>query len=454
MGRRLQTIYEYFSDYSEKEIDDMIYSLSIEEKLIIRARFGDDLHNPQQQENWGKESSEKYYGTLVPKMKRLLSKGIEPKEESKPEPKTTKSIEQNILIPETPKIEIIDYTPMLLQSLKSGKNNSEICEELNITSQQLYEELLKLKNRGIRHSRKYYSDGTIKYGNISTMQDLRNYTGIGQDRTIITDTNENSMKVLVISDLHFGNELERIDLINRAYNYCVKNGINIILCGGDIIDGAYTKGTQKISDLYQQIEYFIKNYPYDKSILTFSVAGDHDISAFNKLSIDLVEMCNNFRHDIIIGGYNNTGINLKNDKIHLYHHIEAGVMRQTDAPIILHGHSHKYSTEIKNNALNITIPTLSGINQPMPTALELNLYFSKGYLANSVIKHIYFGDQDIILSEATFDLLKGRTVNYETIRNVEAYRQSVITTSDAPKTLKKTTQPLSQIEKFNRRYGK
>lgn len=456
MGRRLQTIYEYFSDYSEKEIDDMIHSLSIEEKLIIRERYGNDLHNPQVGEKWGKESSEKFYGTLIPKMKRLLAKGIEQPEKktSVEESKIIIPEEPKVVIPETPKIEVIDYTPMLMQLLKEGKNNKEICENLKIDSNQLYEELLKLRNKGIRHSRKYYSDGSIKYHNISTMQDLRNYNGIGQDRTIITDTNENSMKVLLISDLHFGNELERLDLIERAYNYCIKNGISIILCGGDIIDGAYTKGTQKISDLYQQIEYFIKNYPYDKSILTFSVAGDHDISAFNTSSLDIIEMCNNYRHDIIIGGYNNTGINLKNDKVHLYHHVEAGAMRQTDAPIILHGHSHKYTTEIKNNSLNITIPTLSGINQPMPSALELNLYFSKGYIANSVIKHIYFGTQDVVLSESTFDLLKGRTINYEAIKNIETFRQGLTQPEDPAKTLKKVNQPLSQIEKFNRRYGK
>ena len=44
MGRKLQTIYEYFCDYSEKEIDEMIYSLSLEEKLVIRDRYGNDLH--------------------------------------------------------------------------------------------------------------------------------------------------------------------------------------------------------------------------------------------------------------------------------------------------------------------------------------------------------------------------------------------------------------------------
>ena len=31
-----------------------------------------------------------------------------------------------------------------------------------------------LKNRGLNHSRKYYSDGSIKYKNITTMQDLKN----------------------------------------------------------------------------------------------------------------------------------------------------------------------------------------------------------------------------------------------------------------------------------------
>ena len=451
MGRKLQTVYEYFSDYTEKQIDDMIYGLSIDEKLIIRSRFGNDLHNPSPQKNWSKENSEKYYGTIVPKMKRLLtkdSKNIDSVD-------LPKQVEQdNRLVQQKSEIEVVDYSAQLLQLLKVGKNNREICESLNISSSQLYDELLKLKNRGIRHSRKYYSDGSIKYSNVSTMQDLKNYMDAKQDRTIITDTNENSMKFLLISDLHFGNELERIDLIDRAYNYCIKNGINIILCGGDLIDGTFTRGTQKISDLYEQIEYFIKNYPQDKSILTFSVAGDHDISAFNTASLDIIEMCNNFRHDIVIGGYNNTGINLKNDKIHLYHHIEAGGMRQTTAPIILHGHSHKYSTEIKNNSLNITIPTLSNINQPMPTALELDVYFSKGYIANSVIKHLYFGEQDVVLGESIFDLLSGRTVSYDEIRNVETYRQGLEQNTDSEKVLRKTNRPLSQIEKFNKRYGR
>ena len=72
MGRKLQTIYEYFSDYTEQEIDDLIFDLPAEDKLIIRSRFGNDLHNPIVQKDWNREKSGKYYGSVLPKMKKKL----------------------------------------------------------------------------------------------------------------------------------------------------------------------------------------------------------------------------------------------------------------------------------------------------------------------------------------------------------------------------------------------
>lgn len=440
MAMKLQTIYQYFSNYTEKEIEDMICSLSLEDQSIIKARFGDDLHNPKTQENWDSQLSKRYYGCLLPKMKKILSRKTKnlilvEKEEG---------LEQHISLPgRLSELKTIDYSSDLLQLVKSGKSNREICETLGISSNQLYEELLKLKNKGIKCLRTYYSDGTIEYKSISKMKDLKTYRNDEQNKTIITDMKENNMKLLLISDLHFGNEMERMDLIDRAYNYCIKNGIHIILCGGDFIDGSFTMGKQKISDLYQQIEFFLKNYPQDKSILTFGVAGDHDMSAINKESLDIIEICNNLRHDIIIGGYNNTNINLKNDKIHMYHYISGSKMQQTNAPIVLHGHYHRYSIKIINQSLNITIPSLSDIIQPMPSALELNLSFTKGYIKDTIIKHLYFGAQDVVLSEATFDLLSGRNVNYEPIKNTKAYRKNLEQSNDTEKVLTKVNHSLS-----------
>lgn len=452
MGKKLKTIYEYFCGYSEEEIDKMIHGLSIEEKLLIRDRYGNDLHNPSTLESWTNEKSLKFYGTLVDKMRRLLQKSrkveqSQDKQANVEVVETTRQEEKNTFQVLQP----IPLLPQLLKLINDGKSNKEICANLNLTPQQLCKLLLKLKNMGLMVSKRYYSDGSIGYKQVTAMQELRYLKALHQDRTIITDTHENQLKFLVISDLHFGHQLERLDLIDRAYNYCIKNGINIILCGGDLIDGAYSKGEQRITDLYQQIDYFIKNYPFDKNILTFSVAGNHDISAFNKASLNIIDMCDNYRQDIIIGGYNNMGIHLKNDQILLYHHIDGGVIRQTDSPIILHGHSHKYTTTVKNNSLEVTIPSLSEICQPMPSALELNLFFDKGYIVNSKIKHVYFDTEDIVLGESTFDLRKNRGTSNEMIRNVELYKQP--STSKEGNTLVKKLQPLSQIEKFNKKYG-
>lgn len=405
MGRNLQTIYEYFSDYTEEQVNNVIYGLSVDEILVIKSRFGNDLHNPSSQSDWGKENSNKYYGSIIPKMKRRLAKLLEQEKD------------------------VDDYQAHLLQLVREGKSNREICEILNMSSNQLYDELLKLKTKGVKYSRKYYSDGSIKYNKIKKLKKLNENV----NKTIITDNQENNMKFLLISDLHFENEFENLGLIDRAYNYCIKNGINIILCGGDFIDGSFSKSPQKITDLYDQIEYFIKNYPQDKNILTFGVAGDHDFSTLKRASLDIIEICNNRRHDIIIGGYNNAEINIKNDKIHLFHNILGGRMHSAQAPIILCGHLHKYMTQQKNNSLYITLPTLSNINQQMPSALELDVSFSKGYISSTVIKHLYFGTQDFVLSESEFNLLNGRNTNNE-IKNVEGYRQNL----DAEKILKKT----------------
>ncbi len=438
MGRKIQNIYDYLNEYTEKEIDAMINTLQPEEKQLITDRYGDDLHNPIKNGMFTTTQEKRYYTHLVPKMRILLAEAkiIELKA------KLAKNTESNL-------------KNRLLELINLKKSNKEIYETLNMNPQQLYSLLLDLKNNGMMISRKYYSDGSIKYKQIKTHSDFRKTSLFEQDRTIITDSKENNLKFLIISDLHFGNKLERLDLIDRAYNYCIKNGINIILSGGDLIDGTYTKGEQKISDLNKQIDYFIKNYPYDKNILTFSVAGDHDISAFNNSALNLIKICNNFRHDIVIGGYNNTGINIKNDQILLHHYIQNGNNGNTKystAPIILNGHYHIYKACMKDNSLNVTIPSISNICQPMPSALELDLDFYKGYINNAVIKHIYFGNQDIVLSESNFDLLTNRNVTYEPIRNIEQYRNNNSVEEEKPLT-KKLQKPLSQIEKFNKRYG-
>ena len=89
MPRKTQTIYEYFNQYSKIQINQMIESLSEEEKKIFNLRFGNDLEKePQKNDEWNNEQRDLYYGKLLPKMKRILKNAT--KENKNIEQKTSK----------------------------------------------------------------------------------------------------------------------------------------------------------------------------------------------------------------------------------------------------------------------------------------------------------------------------------------------------------------------------
>jgi len=72
-SKKLKSIYEYFSTYSKEEIDIVLCELSEQEKELIKLSYGDDLENPSRSESWTDEDRKLFYGSLIPKIKRLLS---------------------------------------------------------------------------------------------------------------------------------------------------------------------------------------------------------------------------------------------------------------------------------------------------------------------------------------------------------------------------------------------
>ena len=354
-----------------------------------------------------------------------------------------------------------EQTIKLIKLINEGKTCNEICHILNISNKQLYNNLTVLQNKGFHYRRKYYSNGAIKYEPITSVRMLDDvYTS--NEKSIITSPDELELKVLLISDLHYGNKFERSDLVDRAFNYCIKNDIHIIFLCGDMIDGTITHAEQYISNVYEQIEHFVKDYHFDKNILTFSVGGNHDETGLRKSGQNIIEILRNYRHDIIISNYNNFFINIKNDQIQLFHNTHKGKLIKSKSSIILHGHSHKYSCEQeKSKILHIYVPALSDLNfnQPIPTAIQMILQFDKGYIYDVYLNQIYFGDNDYILNEVKFNLLRGRHIEIPNTLNEEKERKEIFddytkeSTIDDSKKLVKKTEGLSQIEKFNKRYG-
>lgn len=456
MSRKIKTIYEYFKEYSEEMIDKVLSKLNTAEKELLTIRYGEDLHNPCPKEEWGSKYHTQFYKVLIPKIRILLEVEKENEEESK-------DIVQESIKEDPKEVEISSistYTTydlnnykVLIDLINKNVSNTDICNELNITFSELASKLLELKNLGISYQRKYYSNGMIQYVPISKMSCLKNNAKQSQEETIITDKFENEIRIVASSDFHYGNSEWRQDLIEKAFDYCVQNGIHIIMCGGDLLDGVFSKGTQIISDPYEQVKYFLENYPHDDSILTFSVGGDHDLSILNNSCLDLSLITSNYRPDVIIPGYNNSIINIKNDMIHLYHHTENGVKFTRNAGITLHGHSHNYSirTSYNGKSLDICVPSLSNILQPIPTILDMAIKFKNGFISEVCVKQIMLENKPIVLGE--FNYYKdNKTVG--PINNTENYKSLAKATipveSKFTDDIEKTT--MSQTEKFNKRY--
>ncbi len=463
MGRKLQTIYEYFKEYSEEMINKVISNLSTEDKELLTIRYGEDLHNPCPKEEWNNNKyRNQFYKVLIPKIRTLLEAKKANYIVKENEEENKKIIQENIKentkdieISSIPSYTIYDLNnyKVLIDLINKNVSNTDICNELNITFSELTAKLLELKNLGISYQRKYYSNGMIQYVPISRISCLKNNAKQSQEETIITDKFENEIRIVASSDFHYGNSGCRQDLIEKAFNYCVQNGIHIIMCGGDLLDGVFSKGTQIISDPYEQVKYFLENYPHDDSILTFSVGGDHDLSILNSSCLDLSLITSNYRPDVIIPGYNNSIINIKNDMIHLYHHTENGVKFTRDAGITLHGHSHNYSikTSYNGKSLDICVPSLSNILQPVPTILDMSIKFKNGFISEVCVKQIMLENKPIVLGE--FNYYKDNNI-VGPINNTENYKSlakvAIPVESEFTDDIKKTS--MSQIEKFNKRY--
>ena len=436
MSKQRKSIYEYFSDYSDEEIDKALESLSDKNREKLIAVYGEDLHNPvssgilsnanKSSINYLKKKIKKGLDTnrevenveieedVVVKVEEPIEVKVEPveevidslDEEVSEELDFSDDYEEDDVLEEleVPSRSVLliddldDINSKLIKLIAENKNNREICESLNIGSNALNQLLLNLKNSGRLFKRDYYSDGSITYDPIIGFRYIKDLSLANQHKKLITGRDENYLKFLVISDLHFGNVDERLDLVERAFNYCKKTGIHVILCGGDLIDGTFRreKIEQKISNPIKQAEYFVEKYPSDNGIITFSVLGDHDYTAFTDYGLNLIELLNNYRHDVVAAGYNNAYLHIKDDNLVLFHAITGGMLKNDNSAIVLHGHAHKFRVNENDDTLDVLIPTLSDIGEEAPTALELGLQFNKGCITHAVIKQLYFGERDLV----------------------------------------------------------
>lgn len=72
-GKRLNNIYEYFSEYSKEQINEVIVNLKPEELDLLKIRYGSNLEVPTINSEWNATYHTKFYKILIPKMRKMLA---------------------------------------------------------------------------------------------------------------------------------------------------------------------------------------------------------------------------------------------------------------------------------------------------------------------------------------------------------------------------------------------
>lgn len=293
-----------------------------------------------------------------------------------------------------------DLTLELIKLISQGKTVNEISKKLQLSNRQIYNMLTLIKNKGFDFERKYYYNGDIIYVPKKKVNQVQN-EGI----SIITEPSDKTFRAILISDLHMGSRYERLDLLNKIYDYCIKENIHIIINGGDVIDGMIGNKNKKHDNIIQQVDYAFRNYPFDKSILNFTVLGNHDIDSLHKVGQDFAEVLKNYRHDIVPLGYEEGQINIKNSKIFVQHPLFIEKVNRVPKKecLILKGHYHKMKLNTYSNKIVINIPSLSDIkfsdNEFLPGAIEMELKFNNGFITLGNFKHMLIDKKIHIINE-------------------------------------------------------
>ncbi len=298
-----------------------------------------------------------------------------------------------------------DINQTILNMILENASLNEICATTGLSNKQLFHRLNMLKFKGYDFSRKYYYTGDIAYR-------LKKEPDPDNEISLITGHNDNEIKAVFISDLHLANKKDRIDLLNQIYDFCAKENIHIIINGGDILDGFFGYHLdKKILDSQKQIDYLLKNYPYDKNILNFICLGNHDYSILKETGQNIETILSLKRHDLISLGYGIGKLNIKNEEI-LVKHFKAPVAKHyNDTPerLVLMGHTHRSQCVFSNNQAHIYIPSLSNMQSeknkfPFPGFIFATLNFNNGYINNIILNQYIILDKIYKINEVQHNM--------------------------------------------------
>lgn len=92
------------------------------------------------------------------------------------------------------------------------------------------------------------------------------------------------MKFGFVSDNHLGSNFERVDVLKSLYDMFEREGIKIVLNGGNFIEGEarFNKNEIHTHGFHRQIDYATDVYPYHPGMETWFISGDDHEGWYNQ----------------------------------------------------------------------------------------------------------------------------------------------------------------------------
>lgn len=114
-------------------------------------------------------------------------------------------------------------------------------------------------------------------------------------------------QVCVVSDTHFGNNLQQLHLLNEVYQDAYNRGIRIFLHIGDVTDGLYPdrKENPRLQFLHTFDEfanYTVDMYPEIDGAITIFIQGSHDETFYKNGGATIDNAITRQRKDMIYAG--------------------------------------------------------------------------------------------------------------------------------------------------------
>ena len=251
---------------------------------------------------------------------------------------------------------MVEKNRRILELINKGNSIQEIRSKLNISNSELSTRLNTLKRSGYKFIKNYVSDGKIFY-----YPDTDFDVSIEPYRTNIIMKDSN-FHFIAIADTHFGHVNDSMEMIEKLYDYMIKNRINSLVIAGDFIEGDYTPYNYlRNKSVPRQLDYVIKNYPYDDSIVNHILLGNHDQHSLITDGLDISEVLSAKRYDFDVLGYGLHSLKVRDSFINIKHQLKRGeCIQMPKAVLSLTGHSHSSKMRIARNVF-LHLPTCSNV---------------------------------------------------------------------------------------------